>query len=140
MTRQRRGRRSGAAVVEFAVVAPLVFLFFFAAFEFARMNLLRHTVEMAAFEGARCGIVPGATAIEARQRANGILSVVGARDATINVTPDIIDLQTKEVTVRIQVPLDANAWVTPYFLRGMQIDRQFTLIREQLVRITPVLP
>ncbi|MCY2993640.1 MAG: pilus assembly protein [Planctomycetota bacterium] len=140
MTRQRRGRRSGAAAVEFAAVAPLVFLFFFAAFEFARMNMLRHTVEMAAFEGARCGIVPGATAMEAWERANGILSVVGAREATINVTPDVIDLQTKEVTVRIQVPLDANAWVTPYLLRGMQIDRKFTLIREQLVRITPVLP
>ena len=132
MTRQRRGRRSGAAAVEFAVVAPLVFLFFFAAFELARMNLLRHTVEMAAFEGARRGAVPGATASDAQERAGQILAVVGARDAAIDVSfsSDPSDPTRDTVTIHIQVPLDANAWVPPNFLLGMQIDREFTLRRE----------
>ena len=139
MTRQRPGRRSGAAAVEFAAVAPLVFLFFFAAFEFARMNLLRHTVEMAAFEGARRGAVPGATASDAQKRASQILSVVDAREATIDVT-FVRDLLDQKVKVEIQVPLDANAWVPPYFLRGMAIKSKFTLFREQQVGSTPVLP
>lgn len=138
MTRQRRNR--GAAAVEFAIVAPLVFLFFFAAFEFARMNLLRHTIEMAAFEGARRGAVPGATADDVRGRANQVLAAVGARDATIVVTPATIDLQTPAVTVSVRVPLDANAWVPPHFLRGAQIERQFTLGREHLARLTPTQP
>jgi Flp pilus assembly protein TadG len=140
MRQQDLRRRRGAAAVEFAVVAPLVFLFFFGAFEFARLNLLRHTVEMAALEGARCGAVPGATAPQAWERAQQILTAVGARQATIDVTPAMIDTQTREVTVTVQLPLDANAWVTPYFLRGWQIDRQCTLTRERFPRSTAVQP
>ena len=130
MTQPRRAPRNGATAVEFAVVAPLVFLLFFAAYEFARLNMLRHTVEMAAFEGARRGIVQGATAGDARERARQILAAVGAVGETICVTPETIGPQTEKITVEVRLPLEPNAWVPPHFLRGVQVERQFTLGRE----------
>ncbi len=52
--------------VEFAICFPLLLLFFFAAFEFCRANMIRQTADNAAYEGARRAIVPGATAEDAR--------------------------------------------------------------------------
>ena len=57
--------RRGAAMSEFAIVAPLLFLFFFAAFEFCRVAMIRHTADNAVYEGCRAGVIPGATTGEA---------------------------------------------------------------------------
>jgi Flp pilus assembly protein TadG len=124
--------RRGATTVEFAIVVPLVFLFFFAAYEYSRMSMIRHSVELAAYEGARRGIVPGATAGDAVARANQVLSSVGTRNASLTVTPDPITAQSSRITVDIQVPLDSNSWVPVGFLRGAQVQRTFTLGRENV--------
>ena len=58
--------RTAAVVVEFAICAPILFLFFFASLEFSRVNMIRQSVENAVYEGARRGIVPGATAANCR--------------------------------------------------------------------------
>jgi Flp pilus assembly protein TadG len=65
--------RDGVAVVEFALTAPIFFLFVLAAFEFGWMNVLRHTADNAAYEAARAAMVPGATAADATVKANNIL-------------------------------------------------------------------
>src|SRR5690606_21432947 len=73
--------RRGAALVEFALTAPLLFFILFASLEFARANMLRNTVEMAAYEGARRGIVPGATAEDVRDAARFPLTTIFVRNA-----------------------------------------------------------
>src|SRR3990170_1920701 len=83
---QRKGRR-GATAVEFALTAPIFFMFLLAAFEFGWLNVIRHTADNAAYEAARTAMVPGATADEARAKANGLLAIVGARGASVTVTP-----------------------------------------------------
>jgi Flp pilus assembly protein TadG len=72
-------RRTGAAAVEFAIVAPVFFILVIAAFEFGRINVIRHTADNAAYEGARIAMVPGATAAEAVAEAERILRIVGTR-------------------------------------------------------------
>ncbi len=57
-------------MVEFAIVAPLLFLFFFAAMEFCRVAMIRHTADNAVYEGCRVGIIPGATVDEAKAEAD----------------------------------------------------------------------
>src|SRR6185295_7284523 len=95
--RNRRSKlRRGAVAVEFAITAPIFFLFLLAAFEFGWMNVIRHTADNAAYEAARAAMVPGATAAEAKTKANSILGVVGARGAIVTVTPATLDIQTKE--------------------------------------------
>src|SRR3972149_6271968 len=97
--RSVRQPRRGAAAVEFAITAPVFFLFLLAAFEFGWLNVMRHTADNAAYEAARQAIVPGATAAEATAEAQRVLNIVGARDAQVTITPSTIDANTKSVTV-----------------------------------------
>src|SRR3989304_687459 len=79
--------RSGVVVVEFAICAPLLFMFFFASLEFSRVNMIRQSIENAVYEGARRGIVPGATADNCRASALTVLNSISASGATIRGTP-----------------------------------------------------
>ena len=70
-------RRTGATAVEFAIVAPIFFTLVLASLEFGRLNIIRHTADQAAYEAARFAMVPGATAAEAKSKAESILKIVG---------------------------------------------------------------
>ena len=127
----RRRRRSGAMVVEFAICAPILFLFFFAALEFSRVNMIRQTIENAAYEGSRRGIVPGATANDCRNAAQVVLNTVSTNDANITVTPSVITPNTSQVTVTISVPVDSNSWITPLFFDNKTLSNSMTMRRER---------
>ena len=128
--RDRRSRR-GATVVEFALTAPVFFLFLLAAFEFGWFNVMRHTADNAAYEAARHAMVPGATAAEARNKANSILNVVGTRGANVRVTPATVTPETDEITVTIDVPMNRNALILPLFMRNTTIQAASTLRTER---------
>jgi Flp pilus assembly protein TadG len=128
----RQRDRRGATAVEFALVAPVFFLVLFAMFEFSRLNVLRHTADNAAYEAARVAMVPGATAADAVAEANRLLSVVGARGATVRVTPAVLTTATDQVTVSIAIPLDQNGWVVPRFTRASTLQSQSTLKTERV--------
>ncbi len=123
-------RRRGAVAVEMAVTVGLVFFFFFAALEMCRVSMMRHTVEHALYEGARQGIVPGATVADVQTRAQGVMRTIGIRTAVIDVNPAVIDNSTPEVSVRIRMPLDQNLFAPAFFFRGLTLDRTFVIQRE----------
>lgn len=58
-TRAGRDRSRGQAMVEFALVAPLLFLMVFGSFEFARFIFFYELLNNATREGARYAIVHG---------------------------------------------------------------------------------
>jgi Flp pilus assembly protein TadG len=118
-------------VVEFAICAPILFMFFFAALEFSRVYMIRQTIENATYEGSRRGIVPGATAADCRNAAQLVLNTVSANSATIDVTPTVITPSTTEVTVEISVPVDSNSWVAPLFFAGKTLSNSMTMRRER---------
>ena len=123
--------RSAAVVVEFAICAPILFMFFFASLEFSRVNMIRQSIENAVYEGARRGIVPGATADDCRSSAQAVLNSVFASNATISVTPSVITKDTTEVTVTVTVPVNSNSWVIPCFFANKTISSAMTLKRER---------
>jgi Flp pilus assembly protein TadG len=129
--RDRRFARTGAVVVEFAICAPILFLFFFASLEFSRVNMIRQSVENAVYEGARRGIVPGATAANCRDSAQAVLNSISTTGATITVTPSVITEDTAEVTVAVAVPVNNNSWVIPFFFADKTIASSMTLRRER---------
>jgi Flp pilus assembly protein TadG len=129
--RHCKSARTAAVVVEFAICAPILFLFFFASLEFSRVNMIRQSVENAVYEGARRGIVPGATAANCRTSAQAVLTSISAAGATINVTPTVITKDTPEVTVAVTVPVNGNSWVFPVFFEGRSIASSMTLKRER---------
>ncbi len=129
-SRLHLGYRPGAVMVEMAITSGLLFLFFFAALEFSRVAMIRHSVENALYEGARKGIVPGATPAEMQTAARSILLKVGVTGATIDVSPAIIENSTREVSVRIRLPLDQGLYAPANFFRGKSLDRTLVMQRE----------
>jgi len=128
----RQTVRNGAVAVEFAITVPILFLLFFAMIEFCRFNMIRHGIATAAYEGARRGIVPGATADDVKTTAETILQAVSTVDASISVDPDVITPETTTITVTIDVPLQHNGWVVPHFFKESTVTRSCTLAREQM--------
>ncbi|TWU40718.1 TadE/TadG family type IV pilus assembly protein [Novipirellula artificiosorum] len=126
---RQTAKRQGAVMVEFAIVVPLLFLFFFAAFEFCRASMIRHTADNAVYEAARTGIIPGSTAADAQQTAEAIMSSLGVTNVNVQVTPSTIDRDTREITVRVNVPLSGNSFVPINFIHG-DITRELTMRRE----------
>lgn len=131
LPRTVRRTRAGATIVEFALVLPLFFLFLFASFEFGWMNVLRHTADNAAYEAARCAMVPGATAAEATAKANALLKTIGARNAKVTVSPTTLTSSTDKITVTIDVPIKDNALVIPKFTGKKSIHATSTMRTER---------
>ena len=101
--RRRRKSRSGATTVEMAICLPVLFIFLFGAYELGRANMLLHATESAAYEGARVGILPGATVDKVEEACLEILASVGIDDADVTVTPRVIQQDTPRVIVQIDV-------------------------------------
>jgi hypothetical protein len=117
-------------MTEMAITSGLAFFFFFAALEFCRVSMIRHSVENALYEGARRGIVPGASAADVRSTAVSVLSRIGVSGATIDVSPATIVNSTPEVSVRIRLPLDRGLFAPALFFVGKSLDRTLVMQRE----------
>jgi Flp pilus assembly protein TadG len=128
----RRNQRRGLAVVDFALTAPLFFALVFASFEITRVNQLRNSAEIAATEGARRGIIPGATAAECIAAATTEMQNVGAGQFTVTVTPTTIENTTPTIQVTVAVPLTAqNGYFISNWFVGSQLTKSITLERER---------
>ena len=114
-----------------AMAIALLFFFFLTALEFSRVNMIRQTVENAVYEGSRRGVVPGATADDCRNAAQAVLNSVSANDADIDVEPTVLNDDVHEVTVSIDVPINSNSWVVPYFFQDRVITSSMTLRKER---------
>lgn len=141
-SKKHRPLHRGAYTVEFAVVLPLVFLLFLGGIEFARMHLVRHVVDNAAYEAARHVIVPGATADEAIAQANKILASVNAVGAQVQITPNPITEETKSVSVKVTLPCSENMLSLSNFSSGLNIVSETKLFTERnlLQKVDAVLP
>lgn len=128
---RKRMKRRGATAVEFALTAPVFFLFLLAAFEFGWLNVLRHTADNAAYEATRTAVVPGATVAEARAKANQLLGIVGARNTTVTVSPSPLTVDSDEVTVTIRIPMKSNGLIVPRFTKKTEIVASSTLRTER---------
>jgi Flp pilus assembly protein TadG len=118
--------------VEVAICLPILFAFLFAGYELARANMLLHAAESAAYEGARVGIVPGATPAKIRTAAEFVLNSVGVSDFNVRITPPIIDNQTPRVLVEIEVPFRGNTSIPTFFIDTPVFRGQCDLARETL--------
>ena len=103
----------------------------FGAIELGHANMVLNTAEAACYEGARIGILPGATVAECEQATLAKLTAVKISNATIEVTPSNLNTLSTSVTVKVTVPYSSNALTFPFFTKNLVIQRECTLTREK---------
>ena len=135
--RSRIGRRHrrGAAVVEFAVVAPVYFLFVFGIIEYGRMVMVQQILTNAAREGARVGVLDNSTSSDVTTAANRYLAPANITTATITVSPNPPSSATSgnPVSVTVSVGFNQVSWLpSPLFLGGTTLTYTATMRRETM--------
>ena len=120
------GTRSGGAVaaVEFAVVAPFLFLLATGAFEVGRGIMVRQMLTDAARKACRTGAFPGKANSDITSDVNDILTdnsvPTSAATITILVNGTSVDASTAQqgdqVSVKVAVPFNKVTLDSPLFL------------------------
>jgi len=101
-------KRCGAVAVEFALVLPLLLLCLFAFYEISFASMIKHTTQSAAYEGARAGIIPGATQQEIEDQVAFVLNSIGVTEFTVNVEQNLIIDSVSKVRVTVNVPFSST--------------------------------
>jgi hypothetical protein len=134
--RSLKRKRLGAYTVEFAVCSGLFFFITLASIEFSRFMFARHSVDQAAYEAARVGIIRGCSPAQVRERAEQILGATGIRSAEVVVTPSLFDSNTRAVTVSIRAPFSESSWLRPLFFAASDLASSITLDHENQAYLT----
>lgn len=134
--RSRRPRtskhRKGAALVEFAIVVPVFMMAVFTCIEFCRLNMIRNLAQDAAYYATRNCMVHGATVAEAKAEVNRILSGMGTLGAQVSVNGGRgLDLNSRDITVTVTVPISENALFAPQFTGDVDIVATTTMRTER---------
>ena len=130
-TRRHDGRR-GAAVVEFAVISPVLILMLLGMIECGRMIMVQQALTTAVREGARAASVTGraSAAIDAVEeflvgagvRGSNVTVALGSHGATAHGQP---------ITVTVTVPFAKVSWLpSPVFMKNATMSSAATMRRE----------
>ena len=113
------------------MVAPFVFMILLAGIEFVRVNVVRHTIENAAYNASRAVIVPGATKAEALDVAQQTLAIANIVNAEITFDPEVITEDTVFVKTNIRVPMEENSWGAAILFKGQFLSAETVLRTER---------
>ena len=119
-------KRRGALTVEFAIVAPLIFLLFLGGLEMTALNFARQTAGIASYEAARKLIIPGGTTAQAQTEGLRQMSLVGlGTGASVTVVDSSLT-----VTATVSVPAANVTWGLMRFSSGYTLRQSCTLTKE----------
>jgi Flp pilus assembly protein TadG len=126
----KRSPRRGAAVVEFALIAPLFCGLFLGFIEFGRMVMVQQILVNAARVGARSAILAGVTPAQAETVMSNYLTSAGITGATTSVSPSNAGSGTA-VTVTVSVPCSNVAWTGALtWFKGSTLTSTVVMIHE----------
>jgi len=132
----RYGGRRGAAIVEFAFVAPVVFLFVFGLIELSRGLMVTHLLNNAARNGCRVGILEGKGNTDITNEVNTTLAAAGVSSQTVTVlvndgNGDPLNAKLgDEVTVSLKVPVASVSWLPGAQYLSGNLSGKYTLRKE----------
>ena len=133
---RRRAKRRGAAVAEFAVVAPVFFLMIVGFIEFARALMVQQVLVNAARVGAREAILAsgGATVQSVKDAVNAYTEGITVNPVTVGVTPDPAAAEAGDmITVTASVNYIDVSWMpAPWFLGDAVLSSSATMRKEGL--------
>jgi hypothetical protein len=136
--RCRRNRR-GAAVVEFAVVAPVFFAMILGMIECGRAIMVQQILTNAAREGARVAVLDSTTptASLVTSKVTTYLQGCGITGATVTITPTEPTTAGygQPVTVAVQLPFSSVSWLpSPWFIPGTKVLKASSVMRRETVQ------
>lgn len=132
---RNHARRRGAALVEFAVLAPLFFAILIGIIEFGRAIMVAQLMTNASREGARRAIIEGATETEVKDLVSNYLTNSSVGGATVSVSPSNLSSAGfgDNVTVSVSVPYEDVSWVpSSWFLSGRTLQAKAVMQAERL--------
>lgn len=127
--RSERNSRQGAAMTEFALMLPLIFLFLAGVIEFGTLFYVRQTCLQAAREGARIRALEGTTsqdAIDVAQR--HVDAVYPALNFTITVSGDF----DTDATCTVSIPIADASYMQSSFLPTGDVSGTVVMRKEGL--------
>ncbi|MEM6331390.1 MAG: TadE/TadG family type IV pilus assembly protein [Planctomycetota bacterium] len=130
---RRPQRRRGASVVEFALVAPVFFLVVLGMIEFGRMAMVQQVLTNAAREGARVGVLDGATTAGVTNKVDDYLASASISGAAVQVSPNPPNAAAygESVTVTVSISFNDVSWLpTPFFVGGQTLRAESVMRRE----------
>lgn len=130
--------RRGAAVVEFAIVAPVFILLVFGIIEFGRAIMVKQVLVNASREGARQAVLDGSTLTEAQGRIDVYLTAAAIDGAQTEyaINGVVVGDPTaatfgEAITVRVSVPFDSVSLLpVPNYLGGVMLTSASVMRRE----------
>lgn len=110
LTRQKNHKRRGAAVVETAVVAPVLILGMLGMMEVGWAFMIRQTVTMASREGARAAALPGGTMTDVNAAVDAGMAAASLTGYTTTSNLSSLGPTDLEVWVSVSIPLNRVAF------------------------------
>ena len=126
--------RIGAAMVEFAVVSPLMILFTLGMLEIGRMTMVKQLLVNVSREGAREGTLLSSTNTSVKNSVDALLAKSDITGATVSVASTSIPSSSGVyVTVSISVPSQNVSWLSmPLFMAGRTVTASTSMRKESL--------
>jgi Flp pilus assembly protein TadG len=130
-----RRKRRGAAVVEFAVVAPVFFLMIFGMIECGQAIMVQQVLTNAAREGARVAVLDSQTPTHdlVVSKVTTYLQSSGITGTTVAISPNEPTSATygQPVTVTVTVPFNNISWMpSPWFMKTKTLTGRSVMRRE----------
>jgi len=128
--RGHAGDRHGAAVVEFALVSPLLAVLLVGMLELGRAFLVEQVLVAAAREGARVGAQSGIDSVQSQVRKT--LADANLDEVSIVVTPSSYTTAPAGTPIRVEVsvPYREISWISPFFLRDYTLNASATMRKQ----------
>jgi Flp pilus assembly protein TadG len=125
-------RRSGAAIVELAVVLPLLLLLLMGTIEACAAIHLQQSLDITAYEAARTSLLPKATIYTVNEAADKFLTSRKTNGAKVVVAPsnfESLPIGTI-ITITVSAPSQGNLPVSPFFFQDRTITSSCSMMKE----------
>lgn len=127
---RRRTRARGAALVEFAVVCPLLMTILFGIMEYGYVFLVQQTLTNAAREGCRIAVLQGSSDAQIDARITEIMDATGITGHTTTKTHATTNPYNPVEAVTVSVPYDSVS-ITGFFgSKGYDLEGHCTMRKE----------
>jgi len=124
--------RRGTAIVEFAVISPIIVLLIFATIDICSFMYLKQSLKVASYEATRVAVIVGSTRSLAQGQAELLLNQRGVKGYSVTINPSPESLNRGDfVTVRVTAPGGPNLPMRGWFCGGLNTFGETSMMSDR---------